>query len=141
MSTSPSSSRARGLSCRRERTYLIIAYFIDDDRCTTRPVHCSLLRLQWSFFVRPCVSCPIDILCLLPLPSRHLAFLTDMRDFFVSGGCGPVNYVDVYNMTRSLVLGHPDEAKTMTYDMAHWGMAVNLIKARMILNAILQEQA
>ena len=61
-----------------------------------------------------------------------------MRQFYESGSCGPVNYVDVYNMTAGLAKGHRKDSESMTYDMVHWGMEVNLIKAQIILNAILQ---
>lgn len=62
---------------------------------------------------------------------------TDMRSFFDSGACGNVNYVDVYNMTRQLARKHSSEAEQMTYDGVHWGMEVNLIKAQIIINALL----
>ena len=33
-----------------------------------------------------------------------------------SGKCGSVNYVDVYNMTDSLVNDHLEEANLLTFD-------------------------
>jgi hypothetical protein len=64
-------------------------------------------------------------------------FNEDMREFFVSNNCGAVNYLDVYNMTASLVSHHLDAAKALTYDGVHWGMEVNLIKAQMLIDALI----
>eukprot|EP01031_Cornospumella_fuschlensis_P039046 gene39046-47507_t len=61
-----------------------------------------------------------------------------MRHFFDSGKCGKVNYIDVYNMTSALVKELPDHSESMTYDNVHWGMEVNLIKAQIVLNAVLE---
>ena len=61
-----------------------------------------------------------------------------MREYFDRGGrCGPVNYVDVYNMTAALAGEAHHEAAKMTYDMVHWGIEVNLHKAQIVLNALL----
>jgi hypothetical protein len=60
-----------------------------------------------------------------------------MRAFFDSGACGPVGYIDVYNMTAALVRKHTSEARDMTYDNVHWGYEVNLVKAQIVLNALL----
>jgi hypothetical protein len=60
-----------------------------------------------------------------------------MRLYFDTKKCGDVNYVDVYNMTRELGINHNAEAITMTYDQVHWGFEVNLIKAQILLSAIL----
>lgn len=60
-----------------------------------------------------------------------------MRDYFDSGRCGPVNYIDVYNMTYGL--RNKTENVDMSYDRVHWGMEVNLVKAQVILNAILSQ--
>lgn len=60
----------------------------------------------------------------------------EMRSFFDSQTCGETNYIDVYNMTRSLAIHHNDEAVPMSYDQVHWGMQVNLVKAQIVLNAI-----
>ena len=57
--------------------------------------------------------------CSVPL-------LLGMRSFFDSGGCGAVNYIDVYNMTSALALQLPTEAEKLTYDGVHWGMEVGL---------------
>ncbi len=62
----------------------------------------------------------------------------DMQEFFDSQKCGPVNFVDVYNMTRSLVVDHRGDAEPLSYDGVHWGMEINLMKAQIILNALLQ---
>lgn len=64
-----------------------------------------------------------------------LDFNNGMRNFFDSGHCGPINYVDVYNMT--LGLKNKTENVDLSYDRVHWGMEVNLIKAQIVLNAIL----
>jgi hypothetical protein len=61
-----------------------------------------------------------------------------MRHFFDSRSCGLVNYIDTYNMTSELVKEMPDECQQLTYDSVHWGMEVNLVKAQIVLNALLQ---
>jgi hypothetical protein len=53
-------------------------------------------------------------------------FSIDMRAYFDSGGCGAVNYIDVYNMTSALALQLPAEAEKLTYDGVHWGMEVSI---------------
>jgi hypothetical protein len=70
-------------------------------------------------------------------PERVEGFNEGMREYFDQGRCGNVNYIDVYNMTSRLVNDHNSEARTMTYDNVHWGMEVNLIKAQIVLNALL----
>lgn len=70
-------------------------------------------------------------------PPRVLEYNVGMRDFFdTTQNCGPINYVDVYNMTEKLLTNHREEAKPMTYDLVHWSMEVNLIKAQILLNAL-----
>jgi hypothetical protein len=64
-------------------------------------------------------------------------FNTGMRSYFDSGRCGPINYIDVYNMT--LGLKDKPENIELSYDRVHWGMEVNLIKAQIVLNAILDQ--
>ena len=78
------------------------------------------------------------------LPDIIKSYNEGMRAFFESGKCGAVDYLDVYNMTRQL--GSADsvpnlsaEAAKMTYDSVHWGMEVNLIKAQLIINALLSK--
>ena len=71
------------------------------------------------------------------VPERVLNFNKGMRRFFDSRSCGPVNYIDVYNMTATLVAQAPEDAGNMTHDKMHWGIEVNLHKAQIILNAIL----
>lgn len=61
-----------------------------------------------------------------------------MRDFFRSGQCGDINYIDVYNMTASFGEHHSIASK-YSYDKVHWGMEVNLLKAQIILNALVSE--
>ena len=56
-----------------------------------------------------------------------LPFSIDMRAYFDSGGCGAVNYIDVYNMTSALALQLPAEAEKLTYDGVHWGMEVSIL--------------
>ena len=66
------------------------------------------------------------------------AYNLGMRDYFDRGArCGPVNYVDVYNMTAALAAGTHHEAEKMTYDLVHWGIEVNLHKAQIVLDALL----
>ena len=62
-----------------------------------------------------------------------------MREFFSGGQCGEVNYIDVYNMTASFGEHHKDIASKYSYDMVHWGMEVNLLKAQIILNALVSD--
>jgi len=62
-----------------------------------------------------------------------------MRQFYDSGGCGPVSYIDVFNMTKGLINSTAiEEVQAMSYDSVHWGMEVNLIKAQIIINALTQ---
>ena len=70
-------------------------------------------------------------------PERIKGMNDGMRDYFESGSCGNVNYIDVFNMTAHLVKDHPSIAPEMTYDSVHWGMEVNLIKAQILINALL----
>jgi hypothetical protein len=58
----------------------------------------------------------------------------EMRAYYDSGACGPVNYIDVFNATERL--SHLHEAEQMTYDGVHWGMEGNMIKAQIIINAL-----
>lgn len=63
----------------------------------------------------------------------------DMRQFYDSRGCGPVSYIDVFNMTAALIdTKAAGEVEAMSYDSVHWGMEVNLIKAQIIINALTQ---
>ncbi len=61
----------------------------------------------------------------------------EMRHYFDTKRCGAVNYVDVYNMTARLATDHPTDAEKMTYDGVHWGLEGNLVKAQIIINALL----
>jgi hypothetical protein len=63
-----------------------------------------------------------------------------MRKFFDSKACGNVNYVDMWNMTAALVKHLPEESEQLTYDHVHWGLEVNLVKAQILLNAILRNK-
>lgn len=72
-------------------------------------------------------------------------FNEGMRKFFDDGRCGPFNYIDVFNMTDSLVrnftldaTSEKNKAKSLSvsYDYVHFGMEVNLIKAQTFINAI-----
>ncbi len=65
------------------------------------------------------------------------SFNVGMRLFFESNRCGPMHFVDVFNMTDGL-LAHPDAAD-LTYDGAHWGMTVNLLKVQILLSDLLQK--
>lgn len=51
--------------------------------------------------------------------------------------CGDIGFIDVYNMTENLAQRHAEEAIKLTYDSVHWGMEVNLIKAQIILNRLI----
>lgn len=60
-----------------------------------------------------------------------------MSQYFQGGGCGTGwNYLDVFNMTDRLVHQHSNESWLMTFDHAHWGMEVNLIKAQIFLRQL-----
>lgn len=72
-------------------------------------------------------------------PEIVKAYNEQMREYFDSKKCGNVNYVDVYNMTSHLGVDHPTEAEKMTYDGVHWGLEGNLIKAQIIINALLSQ--
>jgi hypothetical protein len=74
-------------------------------------------------------------------PERVKGFNDGMREYFDRGRCGEVNYIDVFNMTSRLVNEHNADALTMTYDNVHWGMEVNLIKAQIVLNALLTDES
>ena len=67
------------------------------------------------------------------------SFNREMRTFMESKKCGPMGYLDVYNMTRSLVHDFPDDAKHMSFDGVHWGMEINLVKAQIFLNQIRED--
>lgn len=69
-------------------------------------------------------------------PEKIDHFNRKMRDFFQSGQCGPINYIDVFNMTQKLVDNHLKEAYKMTYDGMHWGTNVNLIKLQILFRAL-----
>jgi hypothetical protein len=60
-------------------------------------------------------------------------FNDGMKDFILSGRCGPIDYIDVYNMTNELISHHEADAAYMTFDKAHWGMEVNLVKIQILL--------
>ena len=65
------------------------------------------------------------------------AYNEDMRAFFSDPShCGSVKYIDVYNMTASLLSNMYEDAKLLTHDGAHWSIEVNLIKAQILLNNI-----
>lgn len=71
-------------------------------------------------------------------PEVVKAYNEGMKEFFANEkSCGAVNYIDVYNMTRALAVDFIKDAEQMTYDRVHWGMEVNLIKAQIILNALM----
>lgn len=70
-------------------------------------------------------------------PERVKGYNEEMRQYFDSGGCGNVNYIDVFNMTARITVDHRDEADKLTWDKVHWGYEINLMKAQIILNALL----
>ena len=70
-------------------------------------------------------------------PEQIQQYNLDMRQFMESGDCGNVNYIDVFNMTDSLTMQHREESHRLTWDKVHWSMEVNLIKAQIIINALL----
>jgi len=65
----------------------------------------------------------------------------EMRSFYESGKCGSVNYVDVYNFTAALATNHELIAHNMSYDRVHWGYEINLLKAQMIISALINDSA
>lgn len=69
---------------------------------------------------------------------------TQMRSFFESGACGNVNYIDVYNMTKSILdisRKNRMEPTRLSWDLMHWGYEVNLVKAQIVINALVQSQS
>ena len=68
--------------------------------------------------------------------ARVESYNEQMKDFVLSGLCGKIQYIDVYNMTNELKINHRADALYMTFDKAHWGMEVNLAKAQLILTEI-----
>jgi hypothetical protein len=68
--------------------------------------------------------------------ARVKLYNEQMKDFILSGRCGPIEYIDVYNMTSDLKRHHRADAYKMAFDKAHWGMEVNLAKAQMILTEV-----
>lgn len=70
-------------------------------------------------------------------PENVYNYNRGMRQFFDDKGCGDVNYIDVYNFTKQLGENYTTDATQMTYDSVHWGLEVNLIKAQIILSALL----
>lgn len=70
------------------------------------------------------------------VPGRVKEYNEKMREFFDAGECGPMNYIDVFNMTKHLAVTHPHDAARMTYDSVHWDMEVNMVKAQIIINAL-----
>ena len=70
-------------------------------------------------------------------PEKVKAFNLGMREFFEDKRCGnKTGYIDVYNMTESLMLNHYSEATLMTEDFMHWGMEVNLLKIQIIMHTL-----
>jgi hypothetical protein len=69
-------------------------------------------------------------------PTRVRLYNEQMKNFVLSGRCGKIEYIDVYNMTNDLLLNFEADAAYMTFDKAHWGMEVNLVKAQMLLTNI-----
>lgn len=72
-------------------------------------------------------------------------FNEGMRRFFDGGRCGNFNYIDVFNMTDSLVknftldaTSEANKAKSLSvsYDYVHYGMEINLLKAQTFINAL-----
>lgn len=64
-------------------------------------------------------------------------FNQQMRKWFEAGKCGSgTGYIDVYNMTSSLKADVPGELNFMSFDSAHWGMTVNLVKVQIIMTAL-----
>ena len=64
-----------------------------------------------------------------------------MEQFFAERReCGEfTRFVDVFNMTQSLLQRFPEDAAELTLDGAHWGIEVNLMKVQAILNMLVQE--
>eukprot|EP00595_Chromulina_sp_UTEXLB2642_P002930 CAMPEP_0196766134 /NCGR_PEP_ID=MMETSP1095-20130614/19009_1 /TAXON_ID=96789 ORGANISM="Chromulina nebulosa, Strain UTEXLB2642" /NCGR_SAMPLE_ID=MMETSP1095 /ASSEMBLY_ACC=CAM_ASM_000446 /LENGTH=46 /DNA_ID= /DNA_START= /DNA_END= /DNA_ORIENTATION= len=42
-------------------------------------------------------------------------------------------------MTKELAQNYTADAEKMTYDRVHWGMEVNLLKAQIIINALVND--
>ena len=64
-------------------------------------------------------------------------FNVGMRKFIEDKKCGnKTGYIDVFNMTESLMINHHPEATFMTEDFMHWGLEVNLIKIQIIMQTL-----
>jgi len=62
-----------------------------------------------------------------------------MRGYFENpDNCGPVSYVDIFNMTDGLVQLGEGVTGDLSSDSVHWGFEINLIKAQLLLNGLLQ---
>ena len=60
-----------------------------------------------------------------------------MRSFFEQGGCGKhTGYIDVYNMTATLLRQYNADATYMASDTSHWGMVVNLVKFQLMMHEL-----
>ena len=72
------------------------------------------------------------------VPETIDSYNKGMRGFYEDrANCGHVNYIDVFNMTASLIkTTDPSESSPLSYDQVHWGMEVNLIKAQIIISAL-----
>ena len=69
-------------------------------------------------------------------PDRIEVYNNEMRQFFLSGQCGSVTYVDVWNMTYQLAMEHTDLLQYNSFDMYHYTLPVNVLKAQLLLNHI-----
>jgi hypothetical protein len=69
-------------------------------------------------------------------PSRVLRYNNEMRTFVEQRCCNMLGFIDVFNMTNALMERDPKEGALMSIDISHWGFAINLIKAQIILSRI-----
>lgn len=61
-----------------------------------------------------------------------------MKEWFASNACGPVQHIDVTNMTHMLQLGplRDNLKKKMTFDGMHFSRTLNVLKAHLILSSL-----
>lgn len=70
-------------------------------------------------------------------PSYIRTYNQNMRSYIAKGECSNFHFVDVYNMTASLVSKfdrHGIKELRVTYDGNHYGRTINLLKVQVLLN-------
>ena len=108
------------------------------DRVQTKPANCEIYWVSTHHRLRNGSQYPGVEETYERIEKYNIA----MRNYFTSPRCNGIKYIDVYNLTKSLMDELPAwEAELMAYDHAHWGMEVNLLKVQIILNALFHARA